>query len=69
MASTDFDYILHGHTHQPDDYHLGTMRIINPGALHRVRIKTVALLDLATDELEFIPIDDPIATDDDEYVS
>ncbi len=66
MAGNDFNYILHGHTHQPDDYRVGNMRIINPGALHRVRIKTIALLDLGTDRLEFMPVDDPVAVDDDE---
>ena len=45
------DYLLHGHTHQYDDYRRGPLRVINPGALHRVSVPTVALLDLATDKL------------------
>jgi len=47
------DYILHGHTHACRDERIGEVRVINPGALHRARRKTVATLDLATDELHF----------------
>ena len=53
----DVDYILHGHTHQRRDERIGNVRLINPGALHRASIKTVATLDLATDELKFHRID------------
>ena len=47
------DYMLHGHTHECRDERSGSMRIINPGALHRARVKTVALLDLREDALTF----------------
>ena len=47
------DYILHGHTHRARDETIGGKRIINPGALHRARRKTVATLDTATAELTF----------------
>lgn len=69
MTAAELDYLLHGHTHQADDYRMGSMRIINPGALHRARFKSVALLDPETDTLEFIPIDDPLECDapDDGY--
>ncbi len=49
----EVDYICHGHTHLRRDEHLGGVRIINPGALHRARVFTVATLDTATDELTF----------------
>ena len=49
----DVDYVLHGHTHQCRDERVGRVRIINPGALFRAATKTVAILDLATDELTF----------------
>ncbi|HOB75144.1 MAG TPA: YfcE family phosphodiesterase [Phycisphaerae bacterium] len=52
-----YDYLLHGHTHQHDDYYEGRMRVINPGALHRASVRTVALLDLQTDELRFLELD------------
>lgn len=52
-----YDYLLHGHTHQYDDYRQGRMRVINPGALHRASVRTVALLDPVTDEVQFLELD------------
>lgn len=52
-AELEVDYVLHGHTHVPRDNRLGGKRIINPGALHRAKIKTVATLAPATDTLAF----------------
>lgn len=51
------DYLFHGHTHQRADHRVGAMRVVNPGALHRAEVKTVALLDLSTDELSFLEVD------------
>lgn len=51
------DYLLHGHTHIREDARVGRTRIINPGALHRAAVKTVATLNVATDELRFIDIE------------
>ena len=53
------DYVLHGHTHQPCDRQVGAVRVVNPGALHRARPKTVATLDTATDDVTFYDIDSP----------
>jgi len=53
----DVDYILHGHTHKRRDERVGSVRIINPGALYRAANKTVAILDPSTDELTFHEID------------
>jgi uncharacterized protein len=50
------DYLLQGHTHARLDDRVGKTRIINPGALHRARQKTVALLDTGTDLLTFIEV-------------
>lgn len=52
------DYILHGHTHEQRDESINGKRIINPGALHRAKHKTVATLDTKTDELTFHEIRD-----------
>jgi len=49
----DCDYILCGHAHAPRDERIGGVRLINPGALHRVRVPTVATLDLRSDTLGF----------------
>lgn len=54
----DVDYILHGHTHIACNEVFNGRRIINPGALHRARRKTVATLDTATDVVTFHEIAD-----------
>lgn len=51
------DYLLSGHTHVPHDRRIGHLRWINPGALYRARPKTVALLDVSTDELTWLEVD------------
>jgi len=50
------DYLLLGHSHVKSDTCTGTVRVINPGALHRVREKTVATLDTESDLVRFITI-------------
>lgn len=50
---TDVDYVLHGHSHRCRDDRVGSVRIINPGALYRAATKTVAILDPVADALAF----------------
>jgi hypothetical protein len=52
----DWDYFFFGHTHIVEDRQVDSGRLINPGALHRARVPTVATLDLATDTLEILPV-------------
>jgi len=54
--SGDYAYVIHGHTHVRQDLRINGTRIINPGALHRAKIKSVALLNVATDELRFLEL-------------
>lgn len=56
VKAQSHDYLLHGHTHLKRDERIGRTRIINPGALYRAAMKTVALLDTARDAVEFIRI-------------
>jgi putative phosphoesterase len=56
LAAQEHDYLFHGHTHVRRDERVGKTRVINPGALHRAAEKTVALLDLAADRLEYVRI-------------
>lgn len=56
LTAQQHDYLLHGHTHLRHDERIGRTRVINPGALHRAKEKTVALLDPALDRLVFFPI-------------
>ena len=52
VHSQQYDYCLTGHTHVREDSREGRTRIINPGALHRARPPSVAVLDLETDQLQ-----------------
>lgn len=57
IESRRFDYVFHGHTHEKKDEKVKKTRVINPGALYMpVKEKTVALLDLEKDKLEFIEV-------------
>lgn len=49
------DYVFTGHTHMRMDKRIGRTRLINPGALGgtRKQSRSVAILDLNTDELIF----------------
>lgn len=53
LLKAEPDYLLFGHTHQWLDERDGPIRQINPGALHRAREWTVAMLDLDRDEVQF----------------
>jgi hypothetical protein len=53
LANPKCDYILHGHTHAASDERIGRTRIINPGALQRAAVYTVATLDVARDSAQF----------------
>ena len=56
LLETQPDYLFSGHSHIASDTRDGTTRCINPGALHRARTFSVALLNLETDELRFLEI-------------
>ena len=54
------DYLLCGHTHVANDQRVGKVRVINPGALHRARHKTVALLDTEADRVSFVTVEEGV---------
>jgi putative phosphoesterase len=56
IRSGKADYLLHGHSHRQADYRVGPTRVINPGALHRVGVPTVAVLDVESDDLAFLEV-------------
>ena len=58
LLAADPDYFLYGHSHLAADERRGLVRWINPGALHRAPRWTVALLDLRSGALEFLPVAD-----------
>ena len=58
LLEAEPDYLLSGQAHYPQDFRQGATRRINPGTLFRAEEFTVALLDLAQDELRFVAIAD-----------
>lgn len=56
LEEQQHDYLITGHTHMRHDRRVGRVRWINPGALHRVGVKTVALLDTSSDVLRSITV-------------
>lgn len=57
LAALGPDYLLFGHSHLRSDERRGGTRWINPGALYRAAEWTVAVLDLDTGDLVFLPVD------------
>jgi len=58
LAAAGPDYLFFGHSHWPTDEREGPTRWVNPGALYRASAWTVALLDLGTDALRMLTIED-----------
>lgn len=46
LLTDEPDFLFVGHSHRCQDDVVGATRVINPGALHRARTWTVAVLDL-----------------------
>jgi putative phosphoesterase len=56
LLAAEPDYLFSGHSHIATDQREGKTRRINPGALYRAHEYTVALLDLDTDQLQFLTV-------------
>jgi putative phosphoesterase len=52
--SDTYDYLFYGHTHQAAEHQTGKTHVINPGALHRARPKSILALDLDSGERESV---------------
>ena len=50
------DFVFYGHTHVAEQRRVGPTLVVNPGALHRARTKTLALIDLTTMNCEFVAV-------------
>ncbi len=56
LLASQPDYLCFGHTHEALNERDGPTRQINPGALHRARRYTVAMLDTERDDVRFLEI-------------
>jgi uncharacterized protein len=50
------DYFLSGHSHFPSEQLVGSVRRIDPGALHRANEFTVAMLELGSGDLKVLHV-------------
>lgn len=55
--SGHFDFLFYGHSHQAEQHRSGPTLVVNPGALHRARVKTFVVLDLVTGEMESVAVE------------
>lgn len=61
IDSRQYDYVLTGHTHKKTDQKIRETRVINPGAHYpTVEEKTVAVLDVKQDKLQFMEVNKPL---------
>lgn len=52
-----FDLLFYGHSHVAQEHRTGPTRVINPGALHRARLKSYVVLDLKAREVETVVLE------------
>ena len=50
------DYLLHGHSHVARDERIGSTRVLNPGAVHRAAVRSVAILEPRRDRFEILEL-------------
>jgi putative phosphoesterase len=51
-----YDYLFYGHTHVAERHRSGRTLVVNPGALFKVQPMSLAILDLASGEVESVVI-------------
>jgi uncharacterized protein len=55
--SGHFDFLFYGHTHHAEQHRTGPTLVVNPGALHRARVKTFVILDPEAGDLESVIVE------------
>ena len=58
VASGKYNYIIKGHTHYFENYIANESRIINPGAVYRHDDSSFVILDVLTDKVEKIDLEE-----------
>jgi putative phosphoesterase len=56
LDAQQHDYVFLGHSHIKGQQRVGKTLVINPGALHRASVKTVAVLDTTTDAVRWLDV-------------
>jgi putative phosphoesterase len=58
VSRQEYDYVLHGHTHERRAETVGITKIINPGALFAAADFSIAFLDPRSGDVQFVEIPD-----------
>jgi len=56
VASGEWDLVCYGHTHKAEQHRQGRTLVLNPGALHRARPHSLALVTLPDVQASVIPL-------------
>ena len=56
VGSDSYDLVCYGHTHKAEQHRIGQTLVLNPGALHRARPHSFAIVDLSTMIAEHVPL-------------
>jgi hypothetical protein len=56
VESGDWDLVCYGHTHRAEHHRQGPTLVLNPGALHRARPHSLAVVDLPGLEVTTVPL-------------
>ena len=57
IDSGDWDLVCYGHSHVPEQHRAGRTFVLNPGALHRARPRTIAIVDLENLSAVHLPVE------------
>jgi uncharacterized protein len=60
-VSQEWDFVFYGHSHKAEVHRSGRTLVLNPGALHRAKVKTTAVVDLISAEWEYLTVDGQLA--------
>jgi len=56
LISGQWDFLFYGHSHEANNQQVGSTRVVNPGAIRRTHKPSVAIMDLASGQVDHIPI-------------
>lgn len=52
-----YDFLFYGHTHVAEQHRTGKTCVVNPGALHRARTHSCAILNISRADVELLTIE------------
>ncbi|QDT63542.1 metallophosphoesterase family protein [Calycomorphotria hydatis] len=57
IRSGDYQLVCHGHTHQQRCEKIGDTLVLNPGAMYRASVHSIAIVDLPELSVEFVTVE------------